>query len=116
MPKKVLIVDDSLDEIKVMDTILKKAGYNPTNARTGAQALDILKAEKFDLILLDIIMPAVSGYDLLRLLRNKIKHKTKVMFVTIVPEKEVKITDVDGIIQKPFSPKVFIEKISHVMK
>ncbi|MBI2629500.1 response regulator [Candidatus Pacearchaeota archaeon] len=114
--KKILIVDDEADVLETMRTILEKEEYGVTTAKNGAYAIDLLKTVKPDLILLDIMMPTLSGYDLLRLLREKLNHKVKMVYVTVVPKSEVDMADIDGFIQKPFSPKEFVKKIKEVLK
>ena len=66
-------------------------------------------------MLIDIKIPTLSGYDILRLSREKVNHSVKMIYVTIVPEKEVDTSDVDGFIQKPFSPEDFVAKVKEVL-
>ena len=115
MAKKILIVDDDADILETMKEVLGKQGYETEIATNGAQALDSLSISKPDLILIDIRMPTLSGYDLLRLLRERLNHGAKMAYVTVVPKQEVDLTDVDGFIQKPFSPKEFIKKVKGVL-
>ncbi len=111
MVKEILVVDDDFDDLKTMKTLLEKEGHKVEAATNGAKALDALIGDGFDLILIDIKMPTLSGFDLLRLLREKLNHKVKMVYVSIVPEKEVVMDDVDGFIQKPFSPETFLAKV-----
>ena len=115
MVKKILIVDDESDALETMKNILEEERYNVITAKNGAYAIDLLKSFKPDLILLDIMMPTLSGYDLLRLLREKINNKVKIVYVTIVPKQDVDLANVDGFIQKPFSPKEFVKKVKEVL-
>ena len=115
MAKKILAVDDIFDDLDSIRKILQKEGYEVTTATNGAQALDLLTGNGFDLILIDIKMPTLSGFDLLRLLRERLNHKAKMVYVSIVPEKDVAMDDVDGFIQKPFSPETFIKKVKEVL-
>jgi CheY-like chemotaxis protein len=104
MAKKILVVDDEFSDLETIKSVLEKNKYNVDTATNGAQVMDIL-AEKngYNLILIDIKMPTLSGYDLLRLLKER-AHHTKLAFISIVPENEVELDDVDGFIQKPFTP------------
>ena len=113
--ERVLIVDDDQEDLDAMQAILEKNGYGVITATDGAQALDALVGDGFGLILLDIQMPTLSGYDLLRLLREKINHHAKMVYVSIVLEKEVDLNDADGFIQKPFSPEDFLEGIKKAL-
>jgi CheY-like chemotaxis protein len=113
--KKILIVDDEFSDLSTMKTILEKEGYEVVAVTNGAKAFDSLKGDGFSLILIDIKMPTLSGYDLLRLMREKINHKCPLMYVSIVPKSDVDMTDADGFIQKPFSPKNFINSVNKIL-
>ncbi len=71
----ILIVDDVSDNIKVAMNILKENNYNFSFATSGAQALEIAKNKKFDLILLDIMMPDINGFEVCKELKNNEKTK-----------------------------------------
>ena len=116
MPKTILVVDDLFDDLESMKKVLEKGGYGVSTATNGARALDALNEQKFDLILIDIQMPTVSGYDLLRLIRDKVKENIKLIYVTIVPKEEVDIADVDGFVQKPFKPSDPLKEVRKVLK
>jgi two-component system response regulator VicR len=113
---KILIVDDISEDLNTMKTLLKKRGYRTEIAPNGTKALEILREKKFDLILIDILMPGLSGYDLLRLIREKYNHSATLVYVSIVPKQEIDMTDVDGFIQKPFSPKSFLTTVKKHIK
>ena len=115
MSKRILVVDDDSEDLNTMKETLEKEGYEVVVATNGAQALDLLTADGFVLILIDIRMPTLSGYDLLRLLREKVNHSSKMIYVSVVPEKEVDLNDVDGFIQKPFSEESFIDTIKKII-
>jgi twitching motility two-component system response regulator PilH len=63
---KILVVDDSITEREVMKNGLEDEGYSVTIAKDGEEALEILKKEKFDCILLDVIMPKINGFQVCR--------------------------------------------------
>lgn len=113
--KKILIVDDDLDDLRTMKTILEEKGYKANTVSDGTKALELLSRNGFDLILIDIKMPSLSGYDLLRLLREKLNHDAKMVYVSIIPEKEIDRRDIDGFIQKPFSPDSFLNGVKKVI-
>jgi DNA-binding response OmpR family regulator len=115
MAKKILIVDDDKEDLKTIKTVLTAEGYEVFAANDGAKALDSLSENKPDLILIDIKMPTLSGYDLLRLLREKLNHKVKMIYVSIVPEQEVDMGDIDGFVQKPFDPKNLSNEVKNVL-
>jgi CheY-like chemotaxis protein len=115
MVKEILIIDDEQEDLDNTKKILEKEDYIVETATDGAQALDKLTGNGFDLVLIDIRMPTLSGYDLLRLLRERLNHKVKMIYVSIVPEKEVDMTDIDGFVQKPFSSEDLLDKIKTVL-
>lgn len=79
----VLIVDDVSDNIKVAMNILKENNYNFSFALNGKQALEIVKTKDFDLILLDIMMPQMNGFDVCKILKNDpLTHDIPIIFLT----------------------------------
>ncbi len=107
MVKKILVVDDDLEDLEMMKSILEKEKYSVVTTDNGVDALNLVVKDRIDLILIDIKMPTLSGYDLLRLLREKITHKVKMVYVSIIPKKEVDLSDVNGFVQKPLVSEVF---------
>ena len=113
---EILVIDDNLDELQTIKTILQKAGYQVETALSGRKGLQALAKHQFSCILLDILMPELSGYELLRLLREKINHKVPIAFISIVPHSEVNLHDVDGFIQKPFSPEGLVAEVKRLLQ
>ena len=111
MAKRVLIVDDESEDLNTMKTILEKESYKVEIASDGTKALETLRKNRFGLVLIDILMPRLSGYDLLRLVREKLNHGLTLVYVSIVPKQEIDMTDVDGFIQKPFSPESLLDGV-----
>jgi len=114
--KTVLVVDDKADDLESMNQILTKEGYKVVTSSNGTEALEKLGKNDVDLILMDILMPTLSGYDLLRILREKLSHSIPVVFVSIKPEKEVDMSNVDGFVQKPFDPSSLVSEINKVIQ
>lgn len=69
MPEKILIVDDDIDSLKLIGLMLQRQGYEITAANAGGQAISKATAEKPDLIILDVMMPDMDGYEVCRHLR-----------------------------------------------
>jgi len=67
---KILVVDDSATELAVISAPLRGDGYAVVTASNGQEAIDRLGAEAFDLVLLDVIMPGLNGFQLCRSLRR----------------------------------------------
>ena len=71
--KKILVVDDNKSLVVVMERILQKEGYDVRTALDGSEALQKIQAEKPDLIILDILMPGIDGYEVCRQLQADAK-------------------------------------------
>lgn len=114
---KILVVDDEVKDLELMKTSLEKAGHNVATAEDGADAMDLFENERdYNLILVDIKMPTVSGYDLMRLMKEQEKIESRVVYVSIVPEKEADLDGAEGFIQKPFSSEKFVEQVNRFIK
>jgi len=103
---KILIVDDQQDLIKVLEVNLSKEGYQVLKAVSGAQALKLAIQENPHLILLDVMMPDISGLDVCRELRKK-GIETPIIMVTAKGEEVDRVVGLelgaDDYITKPFS-------------
>ncbi|MFY9585875.1 MAG: response regulator [Actinomycetota bacterium] len=118
---KVLIVDDEPDARTVLFHTLRGAGHTVTEAADGETALKKLKRTRFDLVVLDIMMPRMSGYEVLEKIRAMpSRAKTPVIVVTARhdPEgvqREVEIGATDHI-AKPFLPSELEAVVKRVLK
>ena len=116
MTKKVLVVDDNKQDLRLMKRLLEKAAYKVVAMTDGAKALATVQKQNFDLFLLDIVMPTLSGYDLSRFMRKKLKKKVPLIFVSMIPKNKVRMKNIDGFIQKPFRSKNFLAEINKVWR
>ena len=83
----IVIVDDIPANLKVLGDILKGEGYKVRPVPSGALALQVAEKEKPDLILLDIMMPDMDGYEVCRRLKeNKLLHDIPVIFISALSE------------------------------
>ncbi|MBA4304388.1 MAG: response regulator [Sphingobacteriaceae bacterium] len=116
MAQKVLIVDDDPSILLSLDFLMKKAGYAVFIARDGAEALDILQREIPDCLVLDIMMPEVDGYEVLRQVKeNAATSHIKVIMLS-AKSRETDIQQAmelgaDNYITKPFATKKLLEDI-----
>jgi CheY-like chemotaxis protein len=78
----VLIVDDGVDDRDLISTILSSAGYAVATVEGGEQAVEWLKQHTARLVVLDLMMPKVSGFDVLAYIRSRDDRKTPVVVVT----------------------------------
>lgn len=118
--KKILIVDDEPNIVMTLEYTFKKSNYEVFIARDGQEALDILKTNFPDIIILDIMMPMVDGFATLEQIRKdeNLQH-TKVMFLS-AKNKESDIEKglalgADAYMTKPFSIKKVVEKVEELL-
>lgn len=115
--KTILLADDDSFSILLISTICRKHNIHVVSAENGQQAFDLVLTEKFDLILTDINMPVLSGFDFAVKLRNTPGIATiPVVAVTanvmIDDVKRISDAGFSDVLFKPFREKDFIEKIS----
>ncbi|MFH1692506.1 MAG: response regulator [Candidatus Omnitrophota bacterium] len=117
MSKKILIVDDEADIFTVEQIRLESLGYNIVGAKDAESALDYLKKDHPDLILLDLLLPKMQGDVLCKKLKADENYKSIpiILFTastirTDIPE-VVKEMGADDCVLKPFDPKELIGKI-----
>jgi CheY-like chemotaxis protein len=116
MPKKILIVDDDLESVKLIGLMLERRGYAITAAQSGAQALAKVQADSPDLIILDIMMPDMDGYEVCRRLRaNPTTADVPIIMFTAKTQLDDKVAGfqagADDYLTKPVHPE---ELASHV--
>ena len=118
--KKILIVDDEPNIVMTLEYTFKKNNYEVFIARDGQEALEILKTNFPDVIILDIMMPMVDGFATLEQIRKdaNLQH-TKVMFLS-AKNKESDIEKglalgADAYMTKPFSIKKVVEKVEELL-
>jgi DNA-binding response OmpR family regulator len=114
---KVLIVDDEPNILLSLEFLMKKEGFIVFIARDGEEAFDIIKRERPRIVLLDIMMPKVDGYEVCRFIKqNAETAETKVVFLS-AKSKEADIekgysVGADLYIPKPFSTRDLVKKVN----
>ncbi len=119
MPK-ILLIDDDPKAVKLMGYILHKEGYEITPALSGKEALGLLDKEKFDLVILDIMMPEMDGYEVCRRIRaNPATAKTPVIMLTAKAMPEDRIAGyeagADHYITKPVLPAELVATVKALL-
>lgn len=119
--QKVLLVDDEPDIIELLKYNLEREGYAVSSASNGREALKVAKAERPDLIVLDIMMPGMDGVEVCNQLRQQPEFKnTVITFLTARGEDYSQIAGfeagADDFITKPVRPKVFVSKVKALLK
>jgi len=114
--QKILVVDDNLFNQKLAANILENNGFTVTVVDNGSKALELLKTANFDLILMDIQMPVMDGYQATQLIREDLYINTPVIAMTahaLAGEKEKCIqAGMNDYLSKPFKEKDLLEKIA----
>ena len=120
MDKKVLIVDDEPNILLSLGFLVQKAGYQTQTAEDGQSALDAVKAWQPDLILLDVNMPVMDGFEVCQRLRaDQNQQSLKIIILTakgrnIEKEKGLAL-GADDYITKPFSNASVVERINQLL-
>ncbi len=119
--KKILIVDDQEEIRRLVDITLRVENYQILQAESGEEAIEIVKAEKPDLIIMDIMMPGgIDGLEATRILKND--PETKECLIIMLTAKgqsyereEGLAAGADDYFAKPFSPLVLIKKVEELI-
>ncbi len=113
MAYKILVVDDEPPIVRLMEFILARQGHEMLIAVNGQEALDKVRAHQPDLVLLDIMMPRIDGYEVARTLRADPATATLPIIMLSAKAQEEDIqkgidVGVDEYITKPFSPEQLV--------
>lgn len=115
---RILIVDDVSDNLFFLQTLLEDEGYSVETAESGKLALEKIKILPQDIILLDVMMPDMNGYEVHSKIRQK-KHLIPILFITGSEEpKKLAGGDRDwyGFIQKPLDCDELLKKIKYFLR
>ncbi len=120
MENKVLIVDDEKEMRNLLSVCLKPFGYVIDEAQTGFEALEKIIGEKYDLLLLDIMMPTVDGFEVLRNVREILDKDVPIILLTALGDTDRIVKGLqlgaDDYIVKPFEPRELLARIQSVMR
>ena len=119
--KKILSIEDNKDIYKMIKYNLELANYECQNTITGEEALDLLKKQKFDLIVLDIMLPKMDGLEICKLIKqDKNLSSIPIIMLTAREEEIDKIIafelGVEDYIVKPFSPRELVLRIKSILR
>ncbi len=120
--KKILIVDDQLEVRRLVEATLKLCEYQTFQAENGKNAIEIARAEKPDLIILDIVMPGgMDGLEVAHILKND-QETSKCAIIMLtgkgqeIDRQEGIKAGADGYFAKPFSPLDLIKKVEEILE
>ena len=117
---KIIYIEDNKDTAEAVKIILNNANFKTTTASSGKEGLELIDKNNFDLILLDIMLPDMSGWDIFATLSNK-GVKSKFAFLSAIPVssermEELKKAGVLDYITKPFSKEDLINRIKRMLE
>ena len=118
---RILIIEDEPDLADLLDYNLRADGHTPTLARTGAQGLSLARSQRFELVLLDLMLPDISGSEVARLLRaHPDTRRVPLIMVTAKAEEADRVRGLelgaDDYVVKPFSVKELTLRVSAVLR
>lgn len=120
MIRKILVADDEPNIVISLEYLMKREGYTVVVARDGQEALDMMAREKPDLVLLDVMMPRKSGFEVCQAVRASDELRgTKILMLTA----KGRDTDIakglalgaDAYMTKPFSTRELVQKVAELL-
>ncbi len=122
MPKKIMIIDDDIDLVEAMRITLESGGYDVIDAQDGQKGLEIVKKEKPDLLILDVMMGTLDeGFHVAYQIRNDAEIKDiPILMITAVGaqtgfefdmQRDEDFLPVNEFIEKPVNPKVLLDTV-----
>ena len=114
---RILVVDDQPANLRVVSSLLSRHGYEVQTAPDGAEALAMLEARQFDLLLLDMLMPNMDGFALLgEIKQNPDLLRLPVVFLTVAQDRELLLRAFDSgavdYVTKPFMPEELLARVN----
>lgn len=118
MAKTILVVDDEKRLVSVLEAYLQQEGYKVLKAHNGLEALTVVRGDKPDLIVLDVMMPEMDGLQFMQLHRQE--FDTPIILLTAKVESEDRILGLelgaDDYVTKPFKPRELLARIRAVLR
>ena len=116
--KKILVVDDEDIMLMITRRILS-AKYDVVTASTGAEAIELFEREQPDMVLSDLLMPEMDGYELHRLLQERSENSVPIMFMTADESTESESRGFEAgaadYIRKPFQPQILLRRVENIL-
>jgi len=117
---KILICEDNPLALKTLSVVLEREGFETFTANDGNEAVTLLDNNIYDLVMVDLHLPYLSGLELIKYLRSTLKRNTPVLVVTAFSDPNVQRQagelGIDGYIIKPFDPANLVAQIKSILK
>ncbi len=124
--KKILLVDDDPDFVEGARMVLEKSDFEVVTASSGKECLERIKEEQPDLILLDIMMPKKSGFEVCKELKSNIEYnRIPVVMLTALKQKLSRTSysigeglelEAEDYLEKPIEPKVLVSRLKKILE
>lgn len=116
--KNILVIEDEKEIVELLEVFLENAGYKVFSAEDGIAGIKTFRKEQVDLVLLDIMLPKLNGYDVCRAIREN--SDVPIIMLTALSDEEHQIKGydlkVDEYVAKPFSISILLKKIQAVLR
>lgn len=112
----ILAIDDDLDLLAILEKMLTRIGGSPSLADTGIRGLELLRHKRFDLVILDLMLPDIDGFDILMQIRRDARFDTMPVLILSAradPDAINKGLELgaDGYLTKPYLPNTLISRV-----
>jgi len=118
MAKTIMVVDDEKRLVSLVESYLTQEGYRVVTAYNGKEALAVAQKEKPELIVLDVMMPEMDGYEFMR--RHRAENNTPIILLTARVDDEEKVIGLevgaDDYMTKPFRPRELVARVRAVLR
>ena len=119
-PKRILIVDDEPDVRELVVFRMRRSGYDVIEAKNGEEAFELAVAELPDLVVADVMMPRVDGFELTRRLRAEVKTQRIPVILLTAKSQEADVSQgfdagADDYLKKPFNPDELVARVRAVL-
>jgi two-component system alkaline phosphatase synthesis response regulator PhoP len=120
-PKKILIVEDEADIAQLVKLYLEKEGFRTMIASTGIEGLKLIKTDRPDMVILDLMLPEIDGLEICKKIRNALDTALlPILMLTAKAEESDTVVGLelgaDDYITKPFSPKVLVTRVKALFR
>ena len=120
MPGRILVIEDNPQNLELMSYLLRAFGHVVVSASDGAEGLDLVGREMFDVIICDVHLPKFDGYEVVRRLKkDSVLRRIPVVAVTALAmvgdRDKVLAAGFDGYIDKPIAPEMFVKQVEAFM-